>query len=222
MLQDNVQLFCGEWQQPLYPLIDCLWHSTFIGKSNVKSLSRLSAIKDFPRKSTLLRLITFFAECVCQDVRDKVFALIGLVEDTERIALMERLPDYSLKLGQVLKIVLRHIRRFSGQKRIAKQLDSILYSLGEPGDTLCGRAVSGQYFKLKAILRAGQIPRKAIDRQEKEKLANTFVLYGEISWLDIFRCIFGPVDLRENEGYDTWVLDPALSRAREEELLGLE
>lgn len=222
MLQSKVTLFCGKHQQPLYPLIKCLWRSTFFWECNAGSLTRLSHFRGFTRKPTLLKLITYFSACVCKDVRDKVFALISLVDDTERVALMELLPDYRLNLGQVLVLVLRHVRRFSGQKRVAKQLDSILHSLGEPGDTLCGRAVGNEYVDLKVSFRAGQVARRTIDQQETETLATSFVLYGEICWLDIYRCIFSPAGARTTGGRDTWVLDPALSRAREDQLLGLE
>jgi hypothetical protein len=171
------------------------------------------------RQPTLLEVVYYFWRCDSKDRRDKIFALISLVEGAERQALDGVLPNYSLTLNEVLKVVLRHIRRFSGQRRCAKQLDSVLIALGEEGDTLCHRATFGEYITLQDDAKNGRGRRRAVGREEKEKLANSFVLYGEISWLEIFRCIFSPLDGRGQGSAEVWELDADLPLAREQYLL---
>jgi hypothetical protein len=173
------------------------------------------------RRPTLLEIVTYFSECESKDRRDKIFALISLVEGPERDALDGILPNYSLSLNEVIKAVLRHVRRFSGQKRCACQLDSILVALGEPGDTLCHRATFGEYYKMRRSVKDGRDPTRVVGREEKERLATSFVLLGEISWLEIFRCIYGPLDDQARRGVDVWVMDPELPTTREHHLLGI-
>jgi hypothetical protein len=222
LLQTKVTLFCGDYHQPLYPLIDWFRGSRYGRNNSNDFFSRLSMFRDMLRRPTLLEIVTYFSACESKDRRDKIFALISLVEGPEQEALMEHLPNYRLSLGEVIKIVLRHIRKFSGQKRCARQLDSILYSLGEPGDTLCGRASFKEHINLRESAKAGRDPRRTITAQEMEKFATSFVLYGELSWLEIFRCIFRSPNDRGQGGVETWVLDPDLPRARENHLLEME
>jgi len=219
LLQTNVMLFCGEYQQPLYPLITWFQRSDYQVTTGGDFFGRLGRFRKMIRSPTLLEVVYYFWKCESKDRRDKVFALISLVEGPEREALDGILPNYSLSLGEVIKVVLRHIRRFSGQRRIAKQLDSVLQSLGEPGDSACGRASFGEYMTLQRNAKAGGGRRRAVDRGEKEQLANSFILYGEISWLEIFRCIFSPLDGQGQGSAEVWELDPDLPSAREQYLL---
>ncbi|KAM0710668.1 hypothetical protein Q7P35_001406 [Cladosporium inversicolor] len=230
LLQTNVMLFCGEYQQPLYPLIDwfekceyqlTVWYpgGSYQTVTNSHCFGRLRRFRDMIRKPTLLEIVTYFSECESKDRRDKIFALISLVEGPEREALNGILPNYSLSLCEVIKIVLRHVRAFSGQKRCACQLDSILVSLGEPGDTLCHRATFGEYYKLRRMMKDGHEPRKVVTPEEAEKLAHSSVLLGEISWLEIFRCIYSPLDGEGRGSVDVWALDPELPVSRERHLL---
>jgi hypothetical protein len=233
LLQMNVTLFCGEYQQPLYPLITWCRRSKFQitvwshGRSsyqigfNWDSFGRLIRFREMHRRPTLLEIVTYFSECESKDRRDKIFALISLVEGPERDALDGILPNYSLSLNEVIKAVLRHVRRFSGQKRCACQLDSILVALGEPGDTLCHRATFGEYYKMRRSVKDGRDPTRVVGREEQERLASSFVLLGEISWLEIFRCIYGPLNGQERGGVDVWVMDPELPVTREHHLLGI-
>jgi hypothetical protein len=227
LLQTNVMLFCGEYQQPLYPMIAWFQRSDYQvtrwshGSSYQVSTSwrffgRLSSFRKMVRQPTLLEVVYYFRECESKDRRDKIFALISLVEGPEREALDGVLPNYSLTLNEVIKVVLRHIRRFSGQRRCAKQLDSILIPLGEQGDTLCHRATFGEYM---SDANNGRGRRRAVGREEKERLANSFVLYGEISWLEIFQCIFSPPDGQGQGSAEVWELDPDLPLTREQYLL---
>jgi len=229
LLQSNVTLFCGEYQQPLHPLITwfqrckyqiTVWsHGTSHQRgTNSYFFGRLTQFRRMIRRPTLLEVVTYFSGCESKDRRDKVFALISLVEGPERDALDGVLPNYSLSLNEVIKIVLRHVRRFSGQKRCACQLDSILVALGEPGDTQCHRATFGEYYRLRRLAKDGQDPRRVVGREEKERLATSSVLLGEISWLEILRCIFSPLDGQGRGSGDIWVLDPELSDERQRHL----
>ena len=230
LLQTNVMLFCGEYQQPLYPLIAWYERSKFrvtvwsrggqyqVG-TNWGFFGSLSRFRKMVRQPTLLEVVFYFRKCDSKDRRDKIFALISLVEGPEREALDGVLPNYSLSLNEVIKVVLRHIRSFSGQRRCAKQLDSILVPLGEPGDTLCHRATFGEYMTLQRNAKEGRGRRRAVSREEKEMLASSFVLYGEISWLEIFRCIFSPLDGQGQGSTEFWELDIDLPLTREQHLL---
>jgi hypothetical protein len=219
LLQTNVMLFCGEHQQPLYPLITWFQRSNYQVSMGGDFFGRLSRFQKLVRHPTLLEVVYYFWRCEAKDRRDKIFALISLLEGSEREALNGILPDYSLSVGEVIKVVLRHIRRFSGQRRCAKQLDSVLQSLGEPGDSQCGRATFREYMALQRSAKDGCGSRRAITLDEKERYANSFILYGEISWLEIFRCIFSPPAGQRQGSAEVWELDPDLSPAREQHLL---
>ena len=171
------------------------------------------------RRPTLLEVVHYFSKCESKDVRDKVFALISLVEGPEREALMRHLPDYTLSLNEVVLAVLRHIRKFSGQKRCARQLDSILCALGEPGDTKLHRATWGQHIRMCGMRKEGIDATKIAPREEVQMMERSFVLGGRVSWLGVFRCIFGPTDGQRPAGQDVWVLDPDLPREREDHLI---
>lgn len=231
LLQTNVMLFCGEYQQPLYPLITWYERSKFrvtvysrgggqyqVG-TNWDFFGSLSRFRKMVRQPTLLEIVFYFRKCDSKDRRDKIFALISLVEGPEREALKGVLPNYSLSLNEVIKVVLRHIRSFSGQRRCAKQLDSILIPLGEPGDTLCHRATFTEYTTLQRNAKEGRSLRRAVSQEEREKLATSFVLFGEISWLEIFLCIFSPSDGQGQGSAEFWELDPDLPLTREQHML---
>lgn len=218
LLQRNVVLFCGEYRQPLYPLITWLEESATFYSCSSTELRRVSRYAGRKRKPTLLNLIQYFEGCRCKDARDKVFALVSLVDDEERTVLMQQLPDYTLNLGQVFLAVLRHVRIYSGQRRLAQQLDSIIDSLVGTGDSHCGMAARNEYGNLRESWKAGRGSTRVVTAEEKARLTRRFALYGEVSWLEVLRCIFGST---QRGGTEVWVLDPALSRAREDFLLGM-
>ncbi|KAI1270093.1 heterokaryon incompatibility protein-domain-containing protein [Xylariaceae sp. FL1019] len=63
--------------------------------------------------SSMLDLLLEFDECECRDPRDRVFALLSLVEANERDLLLRFFPDYSLSHESVVIItlgVLQHVR----------------------------------------------------------------------------------------------------------------
>ena len=161
------------------------------------------------RQLTLLEIVFDFRTCDSKDRRDKILALISIVEGPEREALDGVLPNYSLSLNEVMKIVLRHVRKFSGQRQSAKQIDSILIPLGEPGDTLCHSATFAENMRLQRNAKNGRGRRRVVTREEKEHLAN-------LSWLEIFRCIFSPRDSQVQGSVEVWELDPDLPLIREQ------
>lgn len=58
LLQMNVTLFCGDYQQALYPLIEWLHHSRYISVSSLDSFGRLSRFRSMVRRPTLLEIST--------------------------------------------------------------------------------------------------------------------------------------------------------------------
>lgn len=70
-----------------------------------------------------------FGHCKCQDPRDKVFALLGLLRDPERMVLSKLLPDYTLTHEAVVVIVLSTLilwRRLpDGEQERAALMDAL-------------------------------------------------------------------------------------------------
>ena len=102
LLQTNVTLFCGNYQQPLYPLITWFRASNYHPNAGGNFFGRLSRFRGMIRRPTLLEVVTYFSSCESKDRRDKIFALISLVEGPESEALDEVLPNYSFSLGEVV------------------------------------------------------------------------------------------------------------------------
>lgn len=219
LLQPNVTMFCGEYQQPLFPLLQWLQFSEYKDMTQRDFIYRMCRFRDMVRRPTLLEIVTYFSACESKDTRDKIFALISLVEGPERDALMQHLPDYSLTLSKVVQAVLRHIRKFSGQRRCAMQLGSILCALGEPGDTKLHSATFGEHIGLCQLRKAGLSTTKAVTYQQKHMMQRSFVLDGRVSWYDVFQCIFAPPGGQRPGEQEVWVLDPALPRDREDHLI---
>lgn len=218
LLQPNVIMFCGEYQQPLFPLLQWLQFSEYNSMIHHDFIYRMCRFRDMVRRPTLLEIVTYFSACESKDIRDKIFALISLVEGPERDSLMQHLPDYSLTLGEVVLAVLRHIRKFSGQRRCARQLDSILCAVGEPDDTELHRATFGEHIRLCQMRKAGLNTTKAVTDEQREMMQRSFVLDGRVSWYDVFRCIFGPPNGQRPVDQEIWVLDSDLPRDREDHL----
>jgi hypothetical protein len=235
LLNPNIVLFCGEFTQPLHPLIEWsglqgrslhiqsdLFHSLEIG---VEWFSW--------RKAPVLRLLTWAGYHQSTDVRDKLFALLSLVVEHEREALLRYFPDYDLSLAQVVMVTIAHIRRFSGQRRAAQQLDSVLLCFGEPGDSACADVIRSYFGKLRDTSAGanGQRPYR-LSARERSALQSRTLLSGKVDMLDICDCIFSwelghtagrSVDVRSPRTWqrsETWVFDPPLSKELNEYWVG--
>jgi hypothetical protein len=69
----------------------------------------------------LHHLLVCHRDARCKDPRDKVFALLSLVDPEERAALSRFFPDYSLSHERVVVITLAHLIRYP-VKRIGEDL----------------------------------------------------------------------------------------------------
>lgn len=226
LLQKNVIVCCGPYQQPLDQLLE--WGS--LQQRQFRTRNPISDnIGTYSQEGpvALLTLLVWFADCQCTDARDQIFALLSLMEEEECVA-FEPYVDYRLRLGDVVRVTLRHIRHFSGQRRLARQLDSVLHALSKAGDSECATAVRREYQRLLDASRAagGVLVRKTVSAEECRALDMRSQLNGEVTWLEIFRGVFSdaadPSQIRGFRGAETWVFDPPLSRAREDHLLGLD
>lgn len=66
----------------------------------------------YRKKKPLCELLLTHMHCECKDPRDRVFALLGLLNSTERVWLERFFPDYSLAEDDVVTIALAHIRTY--------------------------------------------------------------------------------------------------------------
>lgn len=230
LLNPNIILWTSEYSQSLQSLF--AWESNQ-GKhmiSGINLFASLNSAVDWAkwRKAPVLRLLTWARQHRSSDPRDKVFALLTLTADHERAALQRYFPDYGLCLAQVVMVTLVHIRHFSGQKRAARQLDSVLECFGETPESTCANVVSTYFHNLnkrsvvvngRRVLQVPSRERRDLDRQQ------LFVgQEGRLSVLDVCDCIFSvelgdendqDVDVRSSRTWQrsgTWVLDPPLSR----------
>ncbi|KAF2169484.1 hypothetical protein M409DRAFT_20698 [Zasmidium cellare ATCC 36951] len=77
----------------------------------------------------LLELLLDFGSCQCQDPKDKVFALLGMIPGHERRILDRFLPDYSLTHDAVVVLTLSLLRELSDQDIDTKK-DMLFDALG--------------------------------------------------------------------------------------------
>jgi hypothetical protein len=230
LLNPSIVLFCGQYTQPLHPLIDWTMHQ-YDGKHFTMSgiFSDLRrAVEWFRwRKAPVLRLLTWAGHAKHQstDPRDKLYALLSQVVEHERAALQPYFPDYGLSLSQLLMVTLAHIRRFSGQRRASLQLDSVLVCFGEPGDSACGNAVRSYYWALQdAPIGADGQRSLRLSSRERRELRSRKLLKIDMNVLDVCDCIFSKelgsaaglqVDVRSSRTWqrsEIWVADPKLSQ----------
>jgi hypothetical protein len=231
LLNPTVILFCGQYTQPMHPLIEWTksqgghWRSEISTTTIFSELSQIIEWFSF-RKAPVLRLLTLaaFTKQQSTDPRDKLYALLSQVVEHEREALRPYFPDYGLTLSQMLLVTFVHVRRFAGQKRAALQLDSILHCFGDPGDSACGNVVRGYYWDLReAAVGADGVRSLTLSSKARRSLKNMKLLENRINALDICDCIFaqetGPVagtrtDVRSSRRWQrsgVWVFDPELS-----------
>ena len=85
-------------------------------------------------QTTLVGLLTSYANCDCSDPRDLAFSLLGLLTDEHRTELGRYLPDYSLTHDEVAALVLAFMVR--SDEDLSLYLDAVLYSLGLPWEDL--------------------------------------------------------------------------------------
>ena len=91
---------------------------------------------------TLHELLIEFSDCECQDPRDNVFALLSLVEPSERSVLEQYFPDYTLSHDAVVAITLSHLQNHS-RLAITAGSKAIFDSLGVvPSKRTRGRLVA--------------------------------------------------------------------------------
>ena len=232
LLNPIVVLFCGQFNQPLHPLISWTEKQRGQRKLDVSTTGIFwdlnQAIEWFGfRKAPVLRLLTWAGATKQQssDPKDKLYALLGQVVGHEREALRSFFPDYDLTLSQMLMVTLVHIRRFAGQRRAALQLDSVLYCFGDPGDSACADAVRKYYYDLKqAAAGVDGVRSLSLAAKERRSLENMKLLEEEINTLDICDCLFaqetGPAaahraDVRSSRAWrrsGVWEFDPELSQ----------
>jgi hypothetical protein len=231
LLNPNIVLFCGEFMQPLHPLIE--W-SGLQGRSLILQSDLFHSLETGSewvswRKAPVLRLLTWAGYHQSTDVRDKLFALLSLVVEHEREALLRYFPDYDLSLAQVIMVTIVHIRRCSGQRRAAQQLDSVLLCFGDPGDSACAVVVRSYFGKLRdtAVGANGQQSCR-LPARERNALQSRTLLGGKVNMLDICDCIFSwelgstagrSVDVRSSRTWQrsgTWVFDLPLSKELDE------
>lgn len=231
LLNPKVVLFCGQFSQPLHPLIQ--WTKSRDQRSN-SAVNPSGIFYDLSeviewfsyRKAPVLRLLTWAGLSGKQstDPKDKLYALMSQAVEHEREALRHYFPDYGLTLSQMLMVTLVHIRRFAGQRRAALQLDAVLYCFGDPGDSECGNVVRRYYWALKrATVGTNGLRSLSVASNERRSLKGKRLLQNEINMLDICDCIFaqetGPaavarVDVRSSRTWarsGLWVFDPELS-----------
>jgi hypothetical protein len=230
LLNPNVILFCGHFNQPLHPLIQWTENQDRQGKRDVTTIGIFwdlsQTIEWFSyRKAPVLRLLTWAGATKQQstDPKDKLYALLSQVVEHEREGLRPYFPDYRLTLSRMLMVTLVHIRRFAGQRRAALQLDSVLLCFGDPGDSACGDAVRGYYWDLKeAAVGTNGTRSLSLACKERRSLKNMKLLKNEINVLDVCDCIFaqetGPIagtraDVRSSRTWQRsrlWVFDAEL------------
>jgi hypothetical protein len=231
LLNHTVILFCGQYTQPMHPLIAWTRNQGGSWRSDISTtiiFSELSQTVEWFsfRKAPVLRLLTLagFRKQESTDPRDKLYALLSQVVEHERVALRPYFPDYGLTLSQMLLVTFVHVRRFAGQKRAALQLDSILCCFGDPGDSACGNVVRGYYWDLKkAPFGAGGLRSLTLSSKARRSLKNMKLLGNKINVLDICDSIFaqetGPgagtrADVRSSRKWQRsgiWVFDRDLS-----------
>lgn len=191
-LNRNIVLYCGDYSLPMQMLVN--WANARGNSSEgLDTYFYLSLALDWAtwRKAPILRLLDWAGKHKSTDPRDKVFALLSLTCDHERKALERFFPDYDLTLRQVLMVTLVHIRHFAGQERAARQVDSVLICLGEPGDTQCSNTVRDYLYRL-GHTNPGSDGRRVIrtSSSDRRALQSRTLLGGQVSELDVCDCIF--------------------------------
>ena len=120
LLAQSVEVLCGEhvltWERFSTALMSVLemapnrvdWNELrhhpivrFIGSEGVYHFTRSD-------RTSLLWLLVDYGKASCTDPKDKVFALLGLLDGAERKLLPDNFPDYRLTLGEVICIALTH------------------------------------------------------------------------------------------------------------------
>jgi hypothetical protein len=230
LLNPVIVLFCGQYIQPLHPLIN--WTMNQYDGKNFTMFDIFSdlhrAVEWFRwRKAPVLRLLTWAGQSNHQstDPRDKLYALLSQVVEHERAALQPYFPDYGLELSQLLMVTLAHIRRFSGQRRASLQLDSVLVCFDEPGDSACGNAVRSYYWALQEAPVGVDGQRSLrLSSRERGELKSRKLLKIDMNVLDVCDCIFSQelgsvtglqIDVRSSRTWqrsEVWVADPKLSQ----------
>ena len=75
--------------------------------------------------NSLYALLVRHANAQCEDVRDKLFGLLGLLSDNDREWLPKWFPDYSLSNQQIILVIFAYLNAFANDKPISKILDSL-------------------------------------------------------------------------------------------------
>ena len=103
--------------------------------AHAKELRRLLAytkardLDNLMVRRPLVDVLLEFGGCQCQDPRDRVFAIMSLVDDQDRRALGPFFPDYSLTHDAVVIITISYLRDFRSDK-LGHKLDLVFDSLG--------------------------------------------------------------------------------------------
>ena len=133
LMARHIMLFCGPYHLSWTQLARIAGGAG--GSSGVKVAQQKTAAFPFfqeglGRKSSpdrnLERYLATYAFSICCDRRDRVFSLLGLLPDEERMRIAGVLPEYSLTQEQVVRIALRHIQRTRAEHSIKEAPDQIL------------------------------------------------------------------------------------------------
>jgi hypothetical protein len=79
----------------------------------------------------LYELLIRYQRSRCKDPRDRVFALLGLIQRDERAVLERFFPDYTLSEDHVVIITLAHLMQFC-RKKVTLDSEELFLGLGVP------------------------------------------------------------------------------------------
>ncbi|KAI0198823.1 hypothetical protein F4808DRAFT_434578 [Astrocystis sublimbata] len=208
LLAQSLQVHYGEHVAPWAYFRDYLRYGTGIDLPSILQDSRVPEMIDSGKRGLALllarppndmdiarqqrpleELIEHHRHSQCKDPRDRVFALLGLVEVVERRNLERFFPDYSLSVDRVLVITLAHLRQMCAVP-ITIDSDKLFQGLGveskERRARLLAEAECFDYFP-------GQAVRTALVRS----LAAHYAVVVErrerrerwTRWLSMFGCV---------------------------------
>lgn len=122
LLAKKIELFCGEDRLKWSLIRDRVWGEIMLQDNGPtpKQMYQGNRMLPFIRPRHLSRpadslynLLITHCDSQCKDPRDRVFALLGIVEDGEQRVLGRFFPDYSLSRYAVVVIALAHIMHYS-------------------------------------------------------------------------------------------------------------
>ncbi|TRX88150.1 hypothetical protein FHL15_010948 [Xylaria flabelliformis] len=120
------------WNMPRLITGDVVWDTNIDSTLNaVPLISARNTGSILAKGLSLRKLLTRFHQFECKDSRDRVFALLSLLPEGERIPIAEYFPDYSLNKDQVAIITLAHVQHWCGYGQpVVLDNDKLFNSLG--------------------------------------------------------------------------------------------